>query len=64
MVITIYEGIKKGSAIVECRRKEFTDKYGKYGSISFTTDEPIKTMTEISKWCNNELNEECLFEIG
>lgn len=61
MVITVYESVKKGSAIVECKSDKFINKYNK---MYFTTDNLLKTMTEIATWCNNELKEECLFEMG
>ncbi len=62
MVITVYDSVKKGSAIVEnCTRKEFIEKYG---HTYFTTEDLFKTMKEISIWVNNELKEECLFEVG
>jgi len=61
MFVTIYEGLEKGSAIIECKRADFLDKYA---TVRFTTNDPVKTMVEIAKWCNNELKEACLFEIG
>ena len=63
MTITIYESIKPTMVIIECKRKEFVDKFGKC-ELPVDNFMLAHRMKEISAWVNNELKEECLFEIG
>ena len=58
MTITIYDSVKPTKVIVECKKldyykREYVDKKDLFSK-----------MQELSKWVNNELKEECLFEIG
>lgn len=61
MTITIYGGCTDKYYLIECKRSEFIKEYG---SIRFETSDLFKTMQAISRWVNNELEEECLFEVG
>ena len=61
MVLTIYEGFDNSYIMVGGRSKEFMDRYGSTYRVS--KDNFYKALAEISEWANNELGEECLFEI-
>ena len=63
MTITIYESADPKMVILESKRDEFINKYGRMRIVVFNFMLADK-MREISAWANNELNEECLFEIG
>lgn len=63
MTITIYESIKPDIALIESKRSEFIKRYGKM-LVEIPAKDLVKEMTKISRWVNNELKEECLFEIG
>lgn len=61
MVITIYEGYDNQYVILDARRDEFHERYGRILRVPCT--EIYKTFAELSNWVNNELLEECLFEV-
>ena len=63
MVITVYESVKPDKALIESQRDEFIERYGKM-LVELPAKDLVHEMRMISVWCNNELKEECLFEIG
>ena len=63
MTITVYESIKPDKALIESKRDEFIKRYGKM-LVELPAKDLVHEMRMISVWCNNELKEECLFEIG
>ena len=63
MTITIYESIKPDKALIESKRDEFIKRYGKM-LVELPAKDLVHEMRMLSVWCNNELKEECLFEIG
>ena len=63
MTITIYDSVKPNKVIVENKRDKFVERYG-HINIYVDKKDLFSVMQEMSKWVNNELKEECLFEIG
>ena len=63
MTITVYESIKPDKALIESKRDEFIKRYGKM-LVELPAKDLVHEMRMLSVWCNNELKEECLFEIG
>ena len=61
MVITIYEGYDKSYVILGSKNEEFHKAYGSLVRVS--TNGIYTALAEIATWCNNELGEECLFEV-
>lgn len=61
MVVTIYECYDKHHVILKSNNKEFKEKYGSH--IYLPTDTIYKKFSEIATWANNDLKEECLFEV-
>lgn len=62
MIITICAGRDNSYVVLKNKRLEFVNAYNgdsvKVSSIYF-----YKALAEISEWCNNELNEPCMFEV-
>ena len=63
MTITVYESIKPDKALIESKRDEFIKRYGKM-LVEIPARDLVHEMRMIAYWVNNELKEECLFEIG
>lgn len=61
MTITIYEGYSIGYVLLGSKDERFHRHYGNIVRTSLTC--LYATMTDIAKWVNNELGEECLFDI-
>ena len=68
MVITIYEGYDKGycwlsitSGNSDCR-EAWRKKYG--GDVRVHCKNLFTVMLEMSSWANNEMCEECVFDVG
>ena len=62
MVITIRNGGGAGHWLyLDCKDKRFVERYG--GRVFAEGRNFYLASVEISKWVNNELKEECLFEI-
>lgn len=62
MTITIYEGYDKTYIMVGSKDERFRKAWGSVVKIPSST--VYKDLAQISYWCNNEIGEECLFEIG
>ena len=61
MIITIYEGYTENYVILNSNHEEF---YKRYGNKYILDNRHIyKELTKISSWVNNDLGEECLFEV-
>lgn len=63
MTITIYEGYTKDYVILKSNNEDFKKKFGEQLNVYCNT-RMYKVLSEFSSWVNNELGEECLFEIG
>ena len=62
MTITIYEGYDKNYVMLGSKNPEFINTWG--NTYKVPTTSIYKDMQNIANWVNNELGEECLFEIG
>lgn len=61
MVITISRA-SNGDAIIRCHNKKFIEK-NKTDEMKFPVGYLLTVMSAMSDWCNNELKEECLFDV-
>ena len=61
MTLTIYEGYDKSYVTVSSKDERFTKEWGSF--IRVPASAVYRQLADISKWVNNELEEECLFEI-
>lgn len=61
MIITMYEGYDKSYMILDSNHEEFRQNYG--CKMIVPTSDIYKELADISKWCNNDVHEECLFEV-
>ena len=61
MTITIYEGYDDSYVLVGSKDERFRAVWG--NMMTIPTRLVYKNLEEISSWVNNELSEECLFEI-
>lgn len=62
MTISIYEGYDKSYVMVGSKNPEFAKAFGSVYKIPVSNI--YKDLESITKWANNELGEECLFEIA
>ncbi len=70
MVITIYDGFDREkycymnmtSGNFECR-DAWRKKYGGGGDLIVHRKDLLTVMLEISSWANNEMCEECMFDV-
>lgn len=62
MTITIYEGYDKSYIMLGAKNQEFRNTWG--NTYKVPTASIYKDLQNIASWVNNELGEECLFEIG
>lgn len=61
MTLTIYEGFDKSYVIIGSKDERFTKAWGQiYRAYAKNL---YKDLANLSAWCNNELGEECLFEV-
>lgn len=62
MIITITDGYEKGTLLLGCKGD---DRFAKAWGEVFRSSNGrlISDMRDIASWCNNELDEECLFEV-
>lgn len=61
MIITIYEGYDKSYVLLGSKDERFRKEWGNVVRIPVLN---IRTdLSNITNWCNNELGEECLFEV-
>lgn len=61
MTITIYEIPNSNYVVLKTKNEDFKKRYGE--SFGIPEVKLFKTMVEIAIWANNELHEECLFEV-
>ena len=61
MIITIYEGYDKRYILLGCKDERFQQRYGRNWKID--ADETYVELARVASWVNNELGEECLFDI-
>ena len=61
MTITMYEGYDKSYVILDSKDRDFQKQYG--CKVIVPTSNIYKELADISKWCNNVICEECLFEV-
>lgn len=62
MTITIYEGYDKTYVMLGCKDKRFAKAWGDVYRVPVSNI--YKDLEQVTYWCNNDLGEECLFEIG
>ena len=62
MTITIYEGYDKTYIMLGCKDERFHKAWGSVTKISVSN--LYRDLSQIAYWCNKELGEECLFEMG
>ena len=60
MTVTIFDGNESG-IILTSKDKRFTDAYGDIYAIP--SSRVYEGLSGIASWANNELGEECLFEV-
>lgn len=61
MVVTIYKGFHSYEVLLGSRDVRFRENWGNMFCVS--TSVLYEQLADISYWCNNELHEECLFEV-
>ena len=61
MTITIYEGYDKSYIMLGSKNPEFAKAWGSV--VKIPVSNLYKDLEQIAKWANNDLGEECLFEI-
>lgn len=61
MIITIYEGYDKSYIMLGSKNKEFHKTWGSV--VKIPVSNIYRDLAQIATWCNNELKEECLFEV-
>ena len=61
MTVTIYDGVTFDYVILKSKHPAFIKKYGEKHEVS--TRFIYMGLSDIASWVNNELGEECLFEI-
>lgn len=62
MTITIYEG-NDNNIMLGSKDERFREVWGEVFKAPTLAANLYKDLAQISFWCNNELGEECLFEI-
>ena len=61
MVITIYAGYDNTYVMLGSKNEEFNKEWGSI--VKIPTSAIYTGLAQITSWCNNELDEECLFEV-
>lgn len=61
MTITIYEGYDKSYIMLGSKDERFAKAWGSVFKVP--TSNIFKDLQQVASWCNNDLGEECLFEI-
>lgn len=61
MTITIYEGYDNSYIMLGCKDQRFHDAWGSVVKIPVSS--VYKNLAQVASWCNNDLGEECLFEV-
>ena len=62
MTITIYEGYDKSYIMLGSKDERFVQELGSVYKVP--VGNVYNDLERVSSWVNNELGEECLFEIG
>ena len=62
MVVAIYEGYDKSYVMLGSKDKRFAETWGSVFKVP--TSNIFKDLEQVSRWCNEELGEECSFEIN
>ena len=62
MTITIYAGYDKSYIMLGSKDERFAKAYGNV--YKMPTSNLYNDLASVTSWCNNDLGEECLFEIG
>ena len=61
MTITIYEGYDNSYVMLGSKDERFVKAWGSVFKIPVSA--MYKDLSQVAYWCNNELGEECLFEV-
>lgn len=61
MVITIYEGYDKSYILLGSKDERYAQAWGNVHRVRVT--DLYRELASITNWVNNELGEECLFEV-
>ena len=61
MTITIYEGYDKSYIMLGSKDERFAKAWGSVYKMPVSN--LYKDLQSVASWCNNELGEECLFEV-
>lgn len=61
MIVTVYEGFDNSHILLDSKDRRFLKEYG--GSIKAPNGRVYRVMAALASWVNNELGEECLFEV-
>ena len=61
MTITIYEGYDKSYIMLGSKDKRFAEAWGSVFRVPASNI--YKDLASVASWANNELGEECLFEV-
>lgn len=61
MIITIYEGYDKTYIMLGAKDKRFSQAWGSVYKVPVSNI--YKDLAQVASWVNNELGEECLFEM-
>lgn len=61
MTLTIYEGYDNSYVIIASKDERFTKVWG--SSIKVPTNHIYEQLADLTRWANNTLGEECLFEV-
>lgn len=61
MTLKIYEGFDKSYVNILSRDERFIKAWGTI--YRAYTNNLYKDLANLSEWCNNDLGEECLFEV-
>lgn len=61
MVITIYQGFDNSYVMLGSKDKRFHEVWGNV--VKIPSSLIYTNFSHIADWCNNELGEECLFEM-
>lgn len=61
MTVTIYEGYDKTYVIFGCKDERFRRAFG--SKYEVPVNNIYRELSTLAEWVNNELGEECLFEV-
>lgn len=61
MTVTIYEGYDKSYVMLGSKDERFAKTWGSVFKVPVSAI--YKDLSQVTAWCNNELGEECLFEV-